>query len=188
MRVDQKAAARAINDFLIALGFDPEREPLLRGTGERVAQAYLDEFCRGYCVEIDSLLKEHLLKGEADEVIVHQLSVTTMCPHHLLPASGHATVAYEPCGHLVGFGVIARVVDACSRRLALQEQIGQNVADALMKHLSPSWAACRLVMHHTCISATSEACAHANVETIALKGDCTEQKKQLVYQSLGVGR
>jgi GTP cyclohydrolase I len=62
-----------------------------------------------------------------------------MCPHHLMPASGTATVAYAANDRIVGVGAIARVVDAFSRRLTLQETIGAEVTRALDKHLAPRW-------------------------------------------------
>ena len=46
--IDREAAARAIDAFLRALGRDPEREPELAGTGERVARAWADELLAGY--------------------------------------------------------------------------------------------------------------------------------------------
>jgi len=44
---DRKAAARAIDDFLRAIGRDPKRDAILAGTGARVADAYIDELCDG---------------------------------------------------------------------------------------------------------------------------------------------
>ena len=44
--MDKAAAARAIDAFLLALGRDPAKEPELRGTGARVAEAFAAELCR----------------------------------------------------------------------------------------------------------------------------------------------
>jgi GTP cyclohydrolase I len=61
--MDREAAARAIEAFLRALGRDPEREPELAGTGERVATAFADELLAGYGVDIDALLSHNVLAG-----------------------------------------------------------------------------------------------------------------------------
>jgi GTP cyclohydrolase I len=184
--MDQHAAARAIDAFLRALGRDPEREPELVGTGARVAAAYADELIAGYEVDVDALLAQNVFAGTSELVIVRDIPVTTTCPHHLMPASGHATVAFAPDEHLVGIGTVARVVDAFARRFALQEQIGERAVAALQKHLAPRWAACRLTLAHACMTARGERSHGARVETLALAGGDVDDA--VVYAALGVGR
>ncbi len=184
--MDRDAAARAIEAFLRALGHDPEREPELAGTGARVAAAYADDLLAGYGVDVDTLLSQNVLAGRSDLVVVRDLPVTTMCPHHLLPSTGLATVAFLPEEHLVGVGAVARVVDAFARRLALQEQVGENVVAALQKHLAPRWAGCRLVMSHACMTARGERAHGSRVETVALAGGDVEEST--AFLALGVGR
>ena len=43
MSIDRLRAARAIDEFLRALGRDPAHDPALAGTGERVTQAWIDD-------------------------------------------------------------------------------------------------------------------------------------------------
>ena len=92
--MDREAAARAIEAFLLALGRDPEREPELLGTGERVATAYADELLAGYRVDVDALLSRNVFAGHSELVLVRDLPLTTVCPHHLLPATGTTTVVF----------------------------------------------------------------------------------------------
>ena len=117
---------------------------------------------------------------------MRDVPVVTTCPHHLMPSTGLATVAFAPEEHLVGIGAIARTVDAFARRLALQEQIGENVVAALQKHLAPRWAACRLVLSHSCMVARGERTHGARLETLALAGG--EVDEATVYSALGIGR
>jgi len=63
--MDRPAAARAIDAFLAAIGRDPSREPELRGTGERVAGAFIDELCSGYAVDVDALVAGNVLRADA---------------------------------------------------------------------------------------------------------------------------
>src|SRR6516162_8779601 len=169
--MDRDAAARAIESFLKALGRDPAREPELAGTPERVAAAWADELLTGYAFDV---------------VVVRDVPVATMCPHHLMPSVGVATVAYAPEEHLVGVGTVARLVDAFARRLALQEQMGERVVAALQKHLAPRWAACRIVLSHSCMTARGERSHGARVETLALSGGKVAESS--VYAAVGVGR
>lgn len=170
--MDKAAAARAIDAFLLALGRDPAKEPELRGTGARVADAFADELCRGYAVDVDALLRENTLEVASSGVVfLRDIAVSTTCPHHLMLGSGLATVAYAPRGKILGVGAIARVVDAFSQRLALQETIGEEVAAALEAHLAPSWVLCRIVMSHGCMTARGERRHGAKLDTVAVRGD-----------------
>jgi GTP cyclohydrolase I len=184
--VDRQAAARAIDAFLRALGRDPAREPELSGTGERVAAAYSDELLAGYAVDVDELLAQSVFAGTSQLVVVRDVPVSTMCPHHLMPSTGTATVAFGPDEHLIGIGTVARLVDAYARRLMLQEQLGERVVAALQKHLAPRWAACRLVLTHACMTARGERAHGTRVETLALAGG--EVDENTVFQALGAGR
>ena len=184
--MDREAAARAIDAFLLALGRDAGNEPELAGTGARVAAAFADELLTGYTVDVDALLSQNVFAGQSDTVVVRDVPVATMCPHHLMPAAGVATVAFAPAGRLVGVGTVARVLDAYARRLALQEQIGEHVVGALEKHLHPRWAACRIVLSHACMTARGERTHGARVETVAIRGDAADVA--VIHAVLGVGR
>lgn len=181
-----EAAARAIEQFLRAMGRDPEREPELAGTGQRVAEAFAHDMLAGYAVDVDALLSGNVIAGSTDLVVVRDLALTTVCPHHLMPAHGRATVAFEPEDHIVGIGTIAQLVAAFSRRFTLQEQLGARVVAAMQKHLAPRWVGCRIVLSHTCMTARGERQHGAQVETVALAGGDVDEA--VVYPVLGVGR
>jgi len=182
--VDRQAAARAIDAFLRALGRDPQREPELVGTGERVARAWAEDLLEGYAVDVDGLLAQNVMVGTSELVVVRGIPVATTCPHHLMPSTGEAIVAFAPRDRIVGVGAVVRLVDAFARRLALQEQLGEQVTAALEKHLGPRWAACRIVLSHTCMTTRGERTHGAHVETLAVRG--TEIDRALLYAAVGV--
>jgi GTP cyclohydrolase I len=169
--IDRSAAARAIEDFLRALGHAPEGE--LAGTGERVADAWADDLLDGEAIDAAVLLREGSLAMDAEGsglVLVRDLAVTTMCPHHLLPAHGTATVAYLPGARVVGIGTIAHVVDVLAHRLTLQERIGDDMVALLVHELGARGALCRLALTHSCLIARGERKTGSIVETIAVAG------------------
>jgi GTP cyclohydrolase I len=183
--VDRNRAERAIRDFLDALGLDVEGE--LAETPKRVADAWIDELCEGYRTDVQALLRANVIAragDTADVVVVRDIQLTTMCPHHLMPGVGTATVSFEPKGNVVAVGAVARLVHALSRRLSLQEAIGQQVARAIFEALDPKWAACRLVLAHTCMTARGERAHGARLETIAVAG---RGDRAAIERSVGLG-
>ena len=187
-RVDRAAASAAIERFLIAIGRDPATDPNLRGTAARVANAYVDELCSGYDVDAVALLRAHAIEGASALVVLRDVPVTTMCPHHLLPATGVATVAFAPHGRLVGLGTLAKVVDTFAHRLTLQEEIGERVVEALCTALAPQWAGCSLSLSHGCVTSRGERRHGARVQTVALGGDLDGAARLSALGVLGVDR
>jgi GTP cyclohydrolase I len=179
MPVDRPAAERAIEAFLRAIGRDPAKDPELSGTPARVTAAYVDELCAGYDVDPAARLRECLVAGTTTIVALRDVAVTTMCPHHLMPASGFGTVAFAPRQRLVGLGELAALLDAFAHRLTLQEAIGEGVATTLLRELDAEWAACRLVMSHACVSARGERKHDAKAETVAFAGDAARRGEAL---------
>lgn len=174
MTIDTKGAELAIASFLRALGHDPETDPELRETPSRVVEAFATDLLSGYRVDVRALLssgyEELPREGAQNLVVVRDLSVSTVCPHHLLPALGRATVVYVPGPRLLGLGTVAALVDAFSRRLTLQEVIGQNVVDALVRHAGARGACCELELVHGCMSARGQRQARASVYSLATAG------------------
>jgi len=165
--------------FLRALGRDPEVDPELQGTPSRVASTYADELCAGYSVDPTSLVRPQVIVGTTALVALRDVAVTTTCPHHLMPASGVGTIAFAPRARLVGLGVMADLLDACARRLTLQEEIGERVVSTLGAELEPRWVACRLVMSHACMTARGERKHGAKAETLAFLGDPADRAEAL---------
>ncbi len=177
--VDLIAAARALDEFLRALGQDPTTNTELVGTGHRVAEAFAHEFCAGDRVDLKSLVTPHLMRLPSAQkkspegrsrVLLRDLPVTTMCPHHLLPSEGTADVAYEPGAHIVGVGAIAALLQTAARRLILQETLGEDVVSALVATLTPRWVVVRIRLAHACMRLRGERAHGSVVETWCADG------------------
>ena len=172
MPIDREAAERAVAQFLTALGHDIKSDPELADTPARVVDAFAGDLLVGYEVDIERLVVDGSMQADSEHglVAVRDIAVATVCPHHLLPALGKATVAYQPGARLLGLGTIASLVDAYCRRLTLQEAIGRNVVQALMQHAQARGAWCRIELRHSCLSARGERQSGARVESVASAG------------------
>jgi GTP cyclohydrolase IA len=172
MAVDKTEAAKAVHAFLRALGRDPDGDPELRDTPLRVAEAWAKDLVDGYDVDVAALLASESSPAPPSPglVAVRDLSVSTICPHHLLPGLGTGAIFYLPGARITGLGTLARLLDAFAHRLSLQETIASSVAGALVQHLGARGAACKLSLSHRCLTSRGERQEHAVVDTIAFAG------------------
>ena len=164
--MDQAKAQRAIEDFLQALGVEPGQ------TGQLVAEAWCGDLLEGQGQDARAILREGALEADGGGVVVlRDLSVTTMCPHHLMVAHGRGDVVFRPGDRVAGFGAIARALRACTRKLTLQETAGAEMASALIEALGATGAVVRLRLTHTCLVARGARESGALIESLAIEGD-----------------
>jgi GTP cyclohydrolase I len=168
-RIDLTRAARAIDDFLAAVGA-PEGDPELAGTGARVADAFANDLLAGYDMDPRAILADRAASTAPGLVLVASVATTTMCPHHLLPASGVVHVGYWPGEGVVGLGAVARLVDCYARRFALQEDLGQQIAAALVQHLGARGAGVVVDLSPACMTARGDRRHGARAVTTAFAG------------------
>jgi GTP cyclohydrolase I len=83
---------------------------------------------------------------------------------------GVVHVGYLPGDRVVGLGALGKLVDCFSRRLALQEDLGQRVADALVEHLGAVGAGCVVDMVPACMAARGDRRHGARAYTVAFAG------------------
>jgi len=96
---DLERARRGIEEFLRGLGFDIDADPELTRTAERVVGAFSQDLLSGENMDDATMLlkgSSPARPGEKGIVVLRNLSTVTVCPHHLMPAIGHATVMYIP--------------------------------------------------------------------------------------------
>lgn len=167
---DRAAAALALRQFLLALGVPVDSEVELQGTPERAAGAFCDELLDGYRHDPAEVLADALPTREDAMVAVTNIQYVSVCPHHLMPASGVAHVGYLPAGRIVGLGVLVQLVDALSHRLVLQESLGRQIAESLHTKLGASAVGVVLEARHACLSMRGEKQSDAVVVTQAFEG------------------
>lgn len=170
-RPDLSRAARAIEEFLDALGIDRAADPELSRTGERVAQAFAHDLLGGYALDASDILSDRMPHTGSRFVALTSIQTVIICPHHLLPAVGHVHVGYMPDSEVVGLGAIARLVACYGHRLVLQETLAQQIADALVTVLGAHGAVCVARLSPTCLTARGERSHGAELVTVASAGE-----------------
>ena len=150
-KVDLDKIAEGVRMMLEGIGEDPTREGLLK-TPERVAQFYA-ELTEGMWVNVDEQIVP--LPGDSHDemVLVKDISIASVCEHHLAPFVGKCHIAYIPQnGRIIGLSKLARVAETFSRRLQVQERLTQQIARTLFTKLEPVGVMVVIEAEHTCMT------------------------------------
>ena len=144
-------AEEAVRTLLKWAGDNPSREGLL-DTPSRVARAYKEWFA-GYSQDPEKILERTFeeVEGYSEMVTLKDIRFESFCEHHLAPIIGHVHVSYIPQGRVVGISKIARLVDAFSKRLRVQEKMTSQIANTLQRTLKPLGAAVVVEGDHHCM-------------------------------------
>ena len=160
---------QAVTKVLELLGEDPTREGLLK-TPNRVAKA-LQFLTEGYHQDPKEILNQALFSTSNDEmVLVRDIEFYSMCEHHMLPIIGRAHVAYIPDGKVVGLSKIPRIVNVYARRLQIQEQMTEQIADAILETIKPKGVAVVVHARHMCMEMRGVQKINSTTVSSALRG------------------
>jgi GTP cyclohydrolase IA len=162
---DLAAAERAALQLLRAIGADVDNPGLL-DTPRRVAASFAALVMPE---EIGATVFPN--DGDYDElVVVRDIPFHTLCMHHLLPFHGRAHVGYLPGDSIIGISKLARVVEAFSRDLQVQERLTAQVADWLERELAPRGVGVVLSAEHMCMTIRGVRKPGARTLTSAVRG------------------
>ena len=166
----------SIKNMLAHVGEDSTREGLI-DTPSRVRKAF-EFMCSGYNQDPKEILQKALFTSTNDEmVVVKDIEFYSQCEHHMLPIIGKVHVAYIPNGKVVGLSKIPRVIDVFARRLQIQEQLTEQICDALNEHLQPKGVAVMIDARHMCMEMRGVQKICSTTVTSALRGLFKSNKK-----------
>ena len=115
----------------IVSSVDDVTRPGRQDTPERAAKAF-EFLTRGYQQDLNTVVNDALFPSSGREmVVVKDIELYSMCEHHLLPFIGKCHAAYIPDGKVVGLSKVARIVDMYARRLQIQENLTNEIAEAI---------------------------------------------------------
>jgi GTP cyclohydrolase I len=123
----------------------------LKDTPERVARS-IQYLTHGYNIDPVKMLESATFEEDYKQmVIVKDIEIFSLCEHHIIPFYGKAHIAYIPDGKITGLSKIARVADAFSRRLQVQERLTMQIRDCIQQSLNPMGVAVVIEAHHLCM-------------------------------------
>lgn len=117
-----------------------------------MVRAY-EEWFSGYRQDPANLLNRTFeeVGGYDDLVMLRDIPLQSTCEHHMAAIRGVAHIAYLPNRRVVGISKLARLVEACGRRLQIQERLTTEIADTLAHVLQPHGVAVIVQASHDCM-------------------------------------
>lgn len=172
-----------IREILKLVGEDVEREGLLE-TPARVTRMY-EEIFAGYEVDARDVLGVTFDEQHEELVIVKDIVYYSQCEHHMAPFFGKAHIGYIPSGKIAGLSKLARLVEAVTRRLQVQERITSQIADILDEVLKPHGVMVVVEGEHLCMCSRGVKKPGSKTVTSAVRGQF-RQSSALRAEFLGL--
>lgn len=135
---------------------DEELPDGMKETPHRLAKYWTEAFATGYMVDPKRHLKKLFDVERGNEaqagispsnyfntgIVVCKFKLFSQCEHHIAPFGTYkddswAYVAYIPKQKVVGLSKIPRMAREYAHRFQIQEQLGEQIADAIQEVLDP---------------------------------------------------
>ena len=161
--------------IISGIGEDLNRDGL-SNTPKRAAKA-MQFLTRGYGQTAEEMVNGALFDSTASEmVLVADIELYSMCEHHLLPFIGKCHVAYIPSGKVLGLSKVARIVDMYARRLQIQENLTNEIAQSIMDITSAAGVGVIIEAKHMCMMMRGVEKQNSMMRTCSLMG-CFRNKE-----------
>lgn len=157
-----------VREILKLIGEDVEREGL-QETPARVVRMY-EEIFAGYSIDPRDVLGVTFDEQHEELVIVKDIVYYSQCEHHMAPFFGKAHIGYVPSGKIAGLSKLARLVEAVTRKLQVQERITSQIADTLEEVLQPHGVMVVVEGEHLCMCARGVKKPGSKTVTSAVRG------------------
>src|SRR5438132_536709 len=121
------------------------------------------------------------------QVIEGPIEFYSLCEHHALPFHGHAFIGYIAHEEIIGISKLTRLVRVFARRFTVQERVGVEIADELVRVLKPHGVAVHLNAMHLCTQMRGVRESHSRTWTSFWRGNY-ESDPQLRTEFLDTAR
>lgn len=157
------------------IGEDPTREGLQK-TPARAAKA-MRFLTSGYELNLKQIANDALFESPSTNMVVlRHVELYSICEHHLLPFTGHCHIGYIPNGKVLGISKFARIVDMYARRLQIQENLGQQIAEAIAEITNAQGVGVVIEAKHFCMMMRGVEKQHSVMSTAAMLGSFSSDR------------
>ncbi|WLF85107.1 GTP cyclohydrolase I FolE [Moraxella sp. ZY21109] len=168
--------SHAYADIINAVGEDLNRAGL-KDTPQRAAKAF-QYLTSGYQQDLVEVANDAVFPSDNREmVLVKNIEFYSLCEHHLLPFYGRVHIAYLPEGQVLGLSKFARITEMFARRLQIQENLTQQIAQAIQDITKARGVAVVIDSAHMCMMMRGIQKQHSTTRTVSFIGDFKTDKE-----------
>lgn len=180
--MDKEKIEQAVKLFLEGIGEDVSREGIVE-TPSRISA-----MCGEIFAGMGQNAQEHLSKtfaAQNNEMVMEKdIGFYSVCEHHFLPFYGQVHIGYIPDGRVVGLSKLARTVEVYARRPQIQEQMTAQIADDIMKYLTPRGVMVMIEAEHMCMTMRGIKKPGTRTVTYAVRGEMKAELRQAQFMRL----
>ena len=168
---------QSYTNILTAVGEDLNR-PGLKDTPMRAAKAF-SYLTSGYSKTLEEVTNNAVFPSDNREmVLVKNIEFYSLCEHHLLPFYGRVHIAYLPEGNVLGLSKFARITEMFARRLQIQENLTQQIAEAVAEVTQARGVAVMIDSAHMCMMMRGVGKQESTTRTVSFIGDFKTNKEE----------
>lgn len=166
--------AEKFSAVLRALVIDTENDPHSKGTARRIAKMYLNEIMAGrYDPEPTTTFFPNRHTGRDagfTGMLVVRTEIKSLCSHHHQPVYGLAFIGILPSSTVIGLSKYSRIVQHLARRGTQQEELAEDIADAISARACSEDVAVYLQAEHGCVTNRGIEAHDSTTQTTVLRG------------------
>ena len=150
--IEHEVALKA-QELLRALVIDVDNDHNTQDTGRRLAKMFVRELFAGRYQPAPAVTEFPNAERLNELMIVGPLRVRSACSHHLCPIIGRVWIGVLPDAgsNLIGLSKYARLIEWVMSRPQIQEEAITQMAELLMRKVSPDGLAVVMEADHFCM-------------------------------------
>lgn len=179
-----KTITQHFEHIIRTVGLDLQDDSI-SGTPKRLATMMVNETMWGLSPANFPRMMTVDNKMQYDEMLVERnISVMSLCEHHLVVFNGHCHLGYIPNGKVVGLSKFNRVVEYFSRRPQVQERLTAQIFETLKYLLDTENVAVMIDCDHYCVISRGVEDQNSSTVTSKLGGVFREHHVKAEFLSL----
>jgi GTP cyclohydrolase I len=172
--IDWEQAQQGVALILEAIGENPERDGLA-DTWQRRVPAMFETLSEGTRPAEKPTLRT--FETDSDSLVMKTgIPLYSLCEHHMLPYYGTAHIAYRPDQEVIGLSKLTRYVRWQSRRLTMQEELTDDIAQGLATEIDAEAVLVEVTATHLC-EAMRGVETETETTTRAVVGEPTDRER-----------
>lgn len=142
---DDEKAQDAIKLLLLSL------EDNFQGDVDSTSKLISDMYKQFFAISNSTRNRNNDIVSSNGSIILKDISIISICKHHLLPFYGSIDIGYMYNKKIYSFGTIYDILDTHTSKLTLQELLINELLDDIKHVIDPIAVVIKLKCTHTCL-------------------------------------